>query len=272
MRAVNVKKLNYKDQVARRHRQIFILRIIGTIVGTIVIVTGLVHFLFFSMIFDVREVGFNGLDTMSSDEFQLKINDQLNQKILKYLPRRNNILFVNTGNLETELTSAYPIFKSVNVQKKLPHALVLEFLERKPVGIWCFGSTPLTTSCSYFDQDKVLWGQPAKSSGFIFLTVEDQRKTEDRRRVDNHFFKPIMEVARNMSGEIRNIVIPEKSFNEFRVYTVDYYIIFTTDSDIQSQLDVLKIFMNDKIKDSPPADGFHPQYIDLRIDGRVYYK
>ena len=266
MRPVNIKKLNYKDEVASRHRRVFILKIVVLVLGTIAVVAGLIYLLFFSRLFDVREVSFNGLDTVSSDEFRGKIDENLSQKIFKYLPRRNNIFFVNTGNFEKEFISAYPIFKSVNVQKKLLHGLMFNFLERKPAGIWCFKD-----SCFYFDNDKVLWGQPAKSSGFIFLTVDDQRERTDRK-IDDEFFDPIMKVAKDMAGEIKNIAIPADSFNEFRVYTTDYYIIFTTDSDTQNQLDILKIFMDDKTKDSSPAGGFHPQYIDLRIDGRVYYK
>ena len=137
---------------------------------------------------------------------------------------------------------------------------MFNFSERKPAGIWCFKD-----SCSYFDGDKILWGQPARSSGFIFLTVEDERGGHE---IDDGFFKPIMEVAKSMAGEIKNIIIPADSFNEFRVYTSDYNIIFTTDSDIQNQLDILKILIKEKGKDA----GFHPQYIDLRIEGRVYYK
>lgn len=262
MRSINVKKLNYKDEAVRRHRRNFIFKIIALVLGTTAVVAGLIYLLFFSRMFDVREVGFNGLDIVSSDVFRVKIDENLNQKILKYLPRRNNIFFVNTSNFEKEFASAYPVFKSVNVQRKLLHGLVLNFLERKPAGIWCFKE-----DCSYFDNDKVLWGQPAKSSGFIFLTIEDDRQTNGRQ-IDEEFFKPIMEVAKNMSGEIKNIIISADSFNEFRVYTTDYYIIFATDSDIQNQLDVFKIFLNDKNKDS----NFHPQYIDLRIEGRVYYK
>lgn len=271
MRPVNIKKLNYKDEVVRRHRRAFILKIVVWVLGVVAVVAGIIYLLFFSRLFDIREISFNGLDMVSSDVFQMKIDENLNQKILKFLPRRNNIFFVNTGNFEKEFALAYPIFKSVDIQRKLLHGLVLNFLERKPTGVWCFKD-----SCSYFDNDKVLWGQPAKSSGFIFLTIEDDRQT-DKKQIDDDFFKPIMEVAKSMSGEIKNIIISADSFNEFRVYTADFYIIFTTDSDVKNQLDTLKIFFDDKIKDSSPADlsgqgGFHPQYIDLRIDGRVYYK
>ena len=266
MRPVNIKKINHRDEVVRRHRRFFVLKIVAIVLLTIVVVAGLIYLLFFSRMFDVREVSFNGLDMVSSDVFQMKIDENLNQKILKFLPRRNNIFFVNTGNFEKEFALAYPIFKSVDIQRKLLHGLVLNFLERKPTGVWCFKD-----SCSYFDNDKVLWGQPAKSSGFIFLTIEDDRQT-DKKQIDDDFFKPIMEVAKSMSGEIKNIIISADSFNEFRVYAADYYIIFTTDFDVQNQLDTLKIFLNDKNKNSPPIEGFHPQYIDLRIDGRVYYK
>lgn len=269
MHPVNIKKLNHKDEVARRHRRDFILKIVVIVFLVVTVVSGLIYFLFFSRLFDVRGVAFNGLDTVSSDVFRTKIEENLNQNVFKYLPRRDNIFFVNTSNFEKEFASAYPVFKSVDVRKKLLHGLVLNFLERKPAGVWCFTSTGSVqvNHCQYFDENKVLWGQPAKSSGFIFLTIEDDRQS-DGRQIDSNFFGPIMEVAKSMPGEINNIVIPEGSFNEFRVYTADYYIIFTTDSDIQNQLDVLKIFLNDKGKDT----NFHPQYIDLRIDGRVYYK
>jgi len=262
MRPVNVKRLNYRDEVARRHRRAFVFKILAFVFGIIAIVAGLIYLLFFSRLFDVREVSFNGLDTVNSDVFQVKIDETLNQKIFGYLTRRNDIFFVNTGSFEKQFALAYPVFKSVNVQRKLFHGLILNFLERKPAGIWCFKE-----GCSYFDDDKVLWGQPSKSSGFIFLTIEDQRDITDRK-IDDDFFGPIMEVAKNMEGEIKSIIIPADSFNEFWVYTADYYIIFTVDFDIQNQLDVLKIFMNEKGKDS----NFHPQYIDLRIDGRVYTK
>lgn len=266
MRPVNLKKINHRDGVVRRHRRIFILKIVAMVASVIIVVAGLVYLLFFSRLFDVREVSFNGLDTISSNEFQVKINEHLDQKLFKFLPKKNNIFFVGTADLETNFSSAYPIFKSVDIQKKPLHGLVLNFTERKPVGIWCFGESA-GGSCSYFDESKNLWGESAKSSGFIFLTIEDRRKKEDRQ-IDDEFFKPIMEVAKKMTGEIKNIIIPENSFNEFRAYTSKYYIIFSTESDIRDQLDVLKIFMNDKVKNP----DFNPQYIDLRIDGRVYYK
>src|SRR3989338_7514158 len=199
MRPVNIKKLNYKDELGRRHRRAFILKIVVMVLGAIAVVAGIIYLLFFSRLFDIREVSFNGLDTVSSDEFRGKIDENLNQKIFGYFPRKNNLFLVNTGNFEKEFVSEYPVFKSVDIQRKLLHGLVLNFLERKPVGVWCFKN-----NCSYFDSDKVLWGQPGKSSGFIFLTIEDQRKKKRKKtakKISQVFFPTRGEVAKGMGNK-----------------------------------------------------------------------
>ncbi len=258
MLPANVK--SYRDQVARRHRRTFVFKVVlgGIAIGAAGV--GLVYFLFFSRLFEIREISFNGLDTMSSDEFRAKVSDFLGQKFLKYLSK-NNILFVSSGNFEKEFASGYPIFKSVKVEKKFFHGLLFDFVERKPAGVWCFKG-----DCSYFDADKVLWGHPARSSGFIFLTIEDKRDRTSRE-IDNEFFKPIIEVTQD-SGIVKNVVIPADSFREFRVYTADgYYIMFSLDSNVKNQLEIFNIFLKEK-----GDTNFNPQYVDLRIDGRIYYK
>src|SRR3989344_7907838 len=154
MRPVNSKRLNYKDEAVRRHRRSFVLKILAFVFGTITVVAGIIYVLFFSRLFDIREVSFNGLDTVNSEEFRAKINENLNQKILKYLPRRNNIFFFDSDDFEKRFASAHLVFKSVDIHKKFFHGLTLNFLERKPSGIWCF-----IDSCSYFDEEKVLWGE-----------------------------------------------------------------------------------------------------------------
>src|SRR3989338_11051277 len=145
----------------RRHRRAFVLKIVIVVLGTVAVVAGIIYLLFFSRLFDVREVSFNGLDTVSSEEFRAKINENLNQKILNFLPRRNNIFFFDSDDFEKRFASTNLVFKSADIHKKFFHGLTLNFLERKPAGIWCFSD-----DCHYFDNDNVLWGQPGKSSGF----------------------------------------------------------------------------------------------------------
>lgn len=234
--------------------------------GLIAAGVGFVYVMFFSKLLEIRDISFNGLNTVSPEEFEDKINARLDQKIFGYLSRRNNLLLgVDSDNLEKEISSSYPIFKSVKVQKNLPHNLVFSFEERKPVGIWC-----VANECRYFDNEMQTWGPAVRSSGFLMLTVSDERSGGGEFNIDKDFFDAILQASSDASTHtIRSVGIPEGSFNEFRVYTdQSFYIIYSLDSSVKDQSEILSIFLKEKSKDS----NFQPQYIDLRIEGRIYFK
>ena len=66
---------------------------------------------------------------------------------------------------------------------------------------------------------------------------------------------------------IKRIEIPADFIDDLTVHTAKgYYILANTGSGMDKQLDTLRIFLKNKGAD------FHPEYIDIRIEGRVYYK
>ncbi len=224
------------------------------------------HFLFFSKVFEVRGISLNGLNSVDNNVAFDQINSFINSKTLEYLKIQKNILFFNPSRLKAQFLSENPVIESVEIKKKLMHELVFNFSERKPVGIWCFKN-----DCRYFDSEKVLWGNAGRSSGFLILSVQDER---DDKEIPDDFFQAIGKVDQYMSDinlglKVRSVLIPENSFDEFQVNTDrNYYLIFSLNSDLSNQIDLLKIFLNNKAGDVK----FNPNYIDLRIDGRIYYK
>ena len=67
---------------------------------------------------------------------------------------------------------------------------------------------------------------------------------------------------------VNKIEIRPDSINDFYIYTTNgFYIIFNMEISIPKQIEVLKIFLAEKGQDFKPTE-----YIDLRIEGRVYYK
>ena len=68
--------------------------------------------------------------------------------------------------------------------------------------------------------------------------------------------------------KIKGVTIPQGSFTEFDVMLASYPIKFSLDSTISDQLDIFKIFKQKKLD----TGEITPQYIDLRFDGRVYFK
>lgn len=264
MKAYDVKKLSYRDELARKNRLFFILKLSGFIFGFFVLVGGGIYFLFFTDNLEITDITINGLETVEQDIVLTEINEQFDYKKFGHLQTKKNIIFFDAGTLEADLLSANPVLKSVQAGKHLPHRLVVDIVERKPSGIWCSNN-----ECRYFDDEMQTWGPAVRSSGFLLLTVEDSRP-RDNFGIDADFFRAIHEVLANLSqATIRSVVIPENSFDEFRIYTdKDFYLIFSLGTSIKNQLDVLNIFLEEKSKDP----NFNPQYIDLRIEGRVYFK
>jgi len=223
--------------------------------------------LFFAKVFDVRNITINGLKTVEDDYVLREIRQTMEVKTLGYLRMQENILFFDGEALAAKLSAEFPVLKTIGIEKKLRHELIINFFERMPSGIWCFDPG----KCRYFDSEGVLWGEPVRSSGFLLLMIDDLRKSDNQERIDIDFFNGIRLAAETLKK--RNIStkeagIPEDSVMDFYlVADGGYRLIFNLDTDIEGQVEVLKIFLNDKSN-----VDFRPQYIDLRIDGRVYYK
>jgi len=105
------------------------------------------------------------------------------------------------------------------------------------------------------------------------LTVNDLR--QNAQEINSELLAGIMLISerlKRMNVFINTFTIPDDFIGDFNALTSNgYKLLFSMDSDISRQLDILEIFLKDKQNNSS-VGGFHPKYIDLRINGRVYYK
>jgi len=261
MKPANIKS-GYTDNLARQRRARILLKLGLISIILIVSFAGVIYLLFFSKVLDVRSVTLNGLAQVDSTELQNKINDRLSQKIFRLIPRKNNIALISSYNFENEILDIYPVLKSLKISRNWPHELIFDFVERTALGVWCFKQ-----DCAYFDIDGNTWGQAAKSSGFLITTIEDNRDINSNK-IDKEYLEALkIFLTKESPILIRNVVIDKNSFRDFKILTdKNYFLLFSIDSNIKKQLEMLEIFLNEK------GVNFKPQYIDLRIDGRIYYK
>lgn len=266
LRPANIKG-QYSDNLVRQKRVRFILNSIFVLSLIILAGAGLIYMSFFAGLLDLRAININGLKTLNSNELRGRIDNIVNNKFFGFIPSKNNILFLDADNIKTDLLSKFSVLKSVELKTQLPHKLIFDFQEREVAGIWCF----VGADCLYFDFNGASWGNAAKSTGYLMISVDDRRNL-DTKAIDREYFEAIKIFFKGsddlpfIPGEI---IIPENAFRDFSVHSADGYpILFSLDTDITGQLKVLGIFLSDKKKE----DNFTPKYIDLRIDGRVYYK
>lgn len=275
MRVYDAKNIKFKDGLTEKRRKVYIFKTLF-FVGLIIAIVGFIlYLLFFSGLLEINRVNVSGLNKISGDEFDKGLNERLDSKWLGLLKRQRNLIFFDADFFRAEILTAFPEIKEISVNKEPLHTLNIDVMERTTIGIWCLtsGSTWLTTSCKYFDEGGTLWGEAAKSSGFLVLVVEDMRQDiKEMVQVDSGILADVMLILgrlKEMNIFINKFIIPDKFFGDFNVLTSGGYdLLFNTDSDIKEQLEVLEIFLKEKKGDS----DFKPQYIDLRLKGRIYYK
>ncbi len=269
MMPVNIRNLNYRDTLAQERRRRFIFRVIAGLVVFVSISGGIVYLFFFSRAFDIRDIVLDGLKNIDSNYVMGEIRGVIEAKKFKYLEPQKDILFFNVETLKAKLLSEFPILSDIKIEKKFWHGLVFNFSERTATGIWCFSDS----HCGYLDDTGALWGDAVKSSGFLLFAVNDLRKKDNSNyAIDKKYFDSIKTTVDKLKSDnfiVKEATIPEDSVEDFNLITSGGYpLSFNIGSNISGQIEVLKIFLNDKLKDS----NFNPQYIDLRIEGRVYYK
>ncbi len=272
MQSVSYPNYNrYADALAQKRKRIIIKKIVLSAAIGIILAGAVGYVLFFTPYFQIESFSFYGLKTIDQKEIEPVLDSAIKDNVFQIfrslqIQQQRNILFFNSDVLKERILAQFPIVKSLNVKKEYFHRVVLEFLERTPIGSWCF-----IDICRYFDGEGVLWGQALKSSGFLLLNINDFRLGQDTvARLESGLLDPILETVNglnNLEIKVLRVEIPEDSIGDFKVYTSGgYSLILNKELDVKNQINVFRIFLAEK------GVNLKTEYVDLRIGGRVYYK
>jgi hypothetical protein len=263
----------YGDNLARKKRRHFFLKISGILAGLILLVSGFIYLIFFSPVFQITGTDIKGLETIKSEDIYSIVDFLKEHRILGPIELRpySNIIFFDSDILKEKLTAQFSEIKDIQISKKLPHKLDINITERHPLGTWCNTeeNSAVSSKCRYFDDEGKLWGNAIRSSGYLLINVDDNR-TGNVDNIDETLLSAIRTSISdlNKSGiKIKNIEIPQEVIDDFKIFTTDgYYLNLSTETDIPKQIKSMMILLREK------GEEFHPQYLDLRINDRVYYK
>lgn len=270
MRISSVKGSQYIDRLAKNRRRSFMLRIGLVSVGLVLCFVAMFYVVVFSGWFDVNYFQIIGAKNINPDTIKENLNTYRDYKLLNFIPVGRSIFFFDINKAKDNLLQELDLLKEISIKKNYNHALLVTIVERDALGIWCFENYVGDRKCKYFDEDMRVWGDVDKTTGFVLLTVEDY-KTVDKQEIDIDYFNGIKLILASFEGRIpiKTIVIPSLSLKDFIVYTdKPYYLQFSLESGLDEQIAALMIFLDNQKNDT----GFAPQYLDLRVVGRVYYK
>lgn len=184
-----------------------------------------------------------------------------------------NILLFTTTGLEKDLLKNFPKIAQAKIEKNmLKRTIIVTVVERESLGIICKENTG---NCFYIDKNGVIFEDAPQTSGSLVLLIKDFSSEEfllGKKIFEEQIINSIVEIRENLISStnikadwFENRTIPPKELK--LVTSKRWYILFDSTRDIKKQLSILKTALSEKIKTTDNLE-----YIDLRIENRIYYK
>lgn len=240
------------------------------------IIIGFFYFFIFSQFFKVNEIISKGNKHIATASLiEISNNFLMTPKFL--FLKNDNINFINVKDIGQKLQNEFFRIDSITVKKNYPNKLVLDVKEREAVEILCNGDEVASDyfNCFLIDRNGIAFEKAADSKGFLILRILDKRgaKIEIGQKVLNtnliEFTEKININFRNfIKYNIKLLVLEYPAQREIVALVDNWRIIFDVSGDPDKQLLVLKEVVEKDIKENIS----NLDYIDLRVEGRAYYK
>ena len=223
----------------------------------------LIYILFFSPLFKIRSVNVLGNKEVEAEEIRNKFNYQ-------------NIFLATENKIKNDLLKKIPKVGDLEIKKNLiKRNIKLIIHERERIGIVCQAEEELIKDCFYIDKQGIVFEQAPQTSGSLVLLIKDYSNREyylGKEVFEKDLINFILQARENLSLEIglRSLDFSILSWpaKELKIMTNEgWYIVFDLERDAKSQLLSLKVALEEKIQTRENLE-----YVDLRIENRIYYK
>lgn len=229
--------------------------------------TGAVHFVFLSDFFTLRRVEVKNADHVEIDRIQAAANEYLENYLYWRFPQRNYFL-ASPQALTDLIAGQFPELSHVEVAKPLfPPRLRITIRERVLAGTWCGLAPP----CYLIDTDGVLYGESAVASGTITMLLSDEKYASIGERVLDTSSVAVLARMKKEFQDQFGLAVQEFSLTDLPDITArladGWTVRFNATQPLESTLDALR-----KTLENIDRTTRRIEYIDLRIEGRAYYK
>jgi cell division septal protein FtsQ len=266
-----------QPKINRRRRESNpLLRKILFYLLTLLFAAAVVYFLFFSGKLSVVSVEISGTKNISAGDIISEAETQLAGKYLKFLAK-NNILLVRDGKIQAALTGRFRLIEDVTVKKKFPNTLLIDVFERTPTLAVC------DPACFMLDENGTAYDQvdsnvdAFKSQNLIELSVQGGLNAAlgQKNVLDKDYMHYILSIRPRLKSDLNldislDFQTPNPMAEEADVKTQQGWLIyFNTQIPLDKELQMLGAVLGSQI---PSDQQSNLEYIDLRIDNKVYYK
>jgi len=240
------------------------------VTAVLVIVAAAVYALRFSPYSRIKEIKVEGAQKVSSEEI-INLSRQALDGRKHWIIPKDSLVFFNEQEFKDILLKQVPLIKSVDVARNISGLLSIKVQERQKAIIYCD-----RRQCYNIDDDGLVFeGAPAVYGGMA-IALKDNSGREVKigdQAVGPELISFIKDAQYSLNERVNlNLIYFEASSfpaAEVDAMTVeDWKILFDSNQSAEDQVAALKLVLDEKIKDQ--RDEL--EYVDLRIENRVYYK
>ena len=237
-----------------------------------------VYVLFFSGYLQINNLSIAGNQELSSSDIQKSFEEYLQGKFLGIIPK-NNFLFISQKRTASFLENNFKKIRSAAVSRKFPDSVSINIDERKAVLVWCSGE-----NCFLIDENGTAYNVADFNSPEIsqnhLLRINDTSMRDvaiGEKVIDSAYEQYIISIKDALKGIDQKISdsddaysTPSNVADEIDVKIKnDTKVYFSTQFSLDNAIHALDIVLKKEI----PEDKLESiEYIDLRSEGKVFYK
>lgn len=259
------------EHIRRKRRRKFILY-----AGAIVLLALFVGIFFFirSDAFQLRDIRINETRTIIPSDVEVQVESFISEQspVLKWFFGNENIALISTNALATSIKESFPAIQDISIEKNIAdHSLSLSITEREKTGLWCKKIRPdfEEKKCIWFDKSGIAFLEGLQAEGNVFHRIEDETgrtvKIGDailpKKELDVMF--RIYDFLESVEWDTRTLIFEDAKLGEVRTQTVqnEPILYFSLTNNPTYAISLVR-----ELKNKPL------EYIDLRVESRIYYK
>ncbi|OGZ44030.1 MAG: hypothetical protein A3J55_01200 [Candidatus Ryanbacteria bacterium RIFCSPHIGHO2_02_FULL_45_17b] len=238
-----------------------------------VLVTGSILFLLLSPRLRFGPISLSGNASVSSEEIMNIANSFLSERVAWFFPRSNILLF-RPHLFEAHILKTFPQLSTASVSRSFSRELALSVLERSPWGLYCKISV---RDCFYIAEDGVLVTEAPQLSGNVLFRITDQRVISaffmlgERAIKESEavFLRQVVDMlADRYTIIVREVRLGRVFQDQTELLTDDgWYVLFDERTNKEQALENLRLVLDQHLTDRAKLE-----YIDIRFEGKVFYK
>jgi len=235
-----------------------------------------VYILFFSSLLSINSIDVSGTENINPIDISSTASAAMEGKYFNIF-KKNNIILLSSGSIQKALLNKFRKIDNLEITKKFPDKLLIKIKERESSLVLCSGEP-----CYVIDNK----GQAYAMADFVANEFGEQNLIVLRDlsqkiiimqdvALDQGLIGYVSDIKSRLLNDLdieikQEISTPTFVSGDLRVETADgWRIYFSEDIGIDKEIEMLKTILNNSL-DKDKKNNL--DYIDLRLDNKVYYK